>query len=102
MHNHGDEGGGMKSMMWMMVICCAALLFLIFALGSGGKAIGFPSWGVWVGIAAMVLAHVFMMGKSHKEPDRSDDNMAVTDNTSKEDQGKDDKKKGGSGHGCCG
>ena len=67
MHNHDNNGKGMKSMMWMMVICCAVPLLLIVFLGAGGKALGAPTWVVLGGIAVMVVAHFFMMGKSHKQ-----------------------------------
>ena len=68
MHNHGGD----KRMMWMMALCCAIPLILIFTFGVGGQASGAPSWVVFGGIAAMVAAHFFMMGKSHKHSDEED------------------------------
>ena len=88
MHNHDDNDKGMKSMMWMMLICCAVPLLLIVFFGAGGKALGAPTWLVLGGIAVMVVAHFFMMGRSHKHHDEKS-----------ESDGKDDKDH--SGHGCC-
>ena len=88
MHDH--DGKGSNSMMWMMVICCAIPLLLILVLGSGGKALGTPTWIVLGGVAVMVVAHFFMMGRSHKH---SDEEPSTTDGQ--------DKNKDHSGHGCC-
>ena len=94
MHDHNNNDNGMKSMMWMMIICCAVPLLLIVFLGAGGKALGAPTWVVLGGIAVMVIAHFFMMGKSHKHTDEEqkgiDDGMA--------NKNKDDKTH--SGHNC--
>ena len=87
----------MKSMMWMMVICCALPLLLVFVFGlGGGKAVGAPSWLIWGGIGVMVLAHFFMMGKSHTSRRPSDE-----EKTNISEEGKDEKEKDSSGHGCC-
>lgn len=92
MHNHNNNNGdGMKSMMWMMVICCAVPLLLILLVGTGGKALGAPSWIIFGGIAVMVIAHFLMMGRSHKN---SNEGHSTTEEENK--NGKDH-----SGHGCC-
>ena len=96
MHNHNNNNGGMKSMMWMMVLCCVAPLVLILVFGAGGRALGAPTWIVFGGIAVMVIAHLFMMGKSHKH---SDDEHGMTNEDDKNKVGKDGKNH--SGHGCC-
>lgn len=94
MHNHDGKDGSW--MMWVMMICCAVPLLLIVLFGLGGKAFGAPTWVVIGGIAVMVVAHFFMMGRSHKH---SDEEKSVTDG---EDGNKDTKdKKDHSGHGCC-
>ena len=92
MHNHEKDGKGMGSMMWMMVICCAIPLVLILLFGLGGKAVGFSTWVIFGGVAVMMLAHFFIMGKSHKH---SDEKQGLND----EDKNKDNKNN--SGHGCC-
>lgn len=91
MHNHDGKDGSW--MMWVMMICCAVPLLLIVLFGLGGKAFGAPTWVVIGGVAVMVIAHFFMMGRSHKH---SDDEKSVT---GEEDGNKD--KKDHSGHGCC-
>ena len=96
MHNHNDNDKGMKSMMWMMVICCAVPIVLILFLGAGGKAIGAPTWVILGAVALMVAAHLFMMRKSHKNPD---DEQAATGPEDKDKDGKDNKDH--SDHGCC-
>lgn len=96
MHDHDNNNGGMKSMMWMMVICCAVPLVLILIFGAGGKALGAPTWIVFGGVAVMVLAHFFMMGKSHNHSDEKNE-MTEGGNISKDDKDK----KNHSGHGCC-
>lgn len=96
MHNHDNDGKGMKSMMWMMVICCTVPLLLIVLFGLGGKTSGAPTWVVISGITAMVIAHLFMMGKSHKHSDKE---QAIPDGEDKNKDNKDDKNH--SGHGCC-
>lgn len=97
MHDHRNNNGeGMKSMMWMMVICCAVSILLIVLFGLGGKAFGSPTWIVLGGVAVMILAHFFMMGRSHKH---SDEEKSVTSGESENKDGKD--KKDHSGHGCC-
>ena len=53
------------------------------------------TWIVIGGIAAMVVAHFFMMGKSHKH---SNQEKTTTDG---EDKNKDNKGKNHSGHDCC-
>lgn len=67
MHNYDDnkQGGG-NGMMWMMVLCCAIPLILILIFGAGGRALGFLTWIIFGGIAVMIIAHFFMMGRSHK------------------------------------
>ena len=95
MHSHDDNRQG-NGMMWMMVLCCAIPLVLVLIFGAGGKALGAPTWIVFGGIVVMIIAHFFMMGKSHKH---SDEDHEVT-NT--DDKNKDDKNnKTHSGHGCC-
>lgn len=97
MHNHGDNDGGMKGMMWMMIICCAVPLILIFVLGAGGTIAGAPSWLIIGGVVVMLLAHFFMMGKSHTPHRPSEEEKNSIDK-----EGKDEKEKDNSGHGCCG
>lgn len=80
--------------MWAMMICCAVPLLLIVLFGLGGKALGAPTWIVLGGIAVMVIARFFMMGRSHKHSDKDQ-------STDGEDKNKDDKGKDNSGHGCC-
>lgn len=92
MHNHNHDKGD-SWMMWVMMICCAVPLLLIILFGLGGKAFGAPTWIVIGGIAVMVIAHFFMMGRSHKH---SDEEKTITDG---EDENKDSKDH--SGHGCC-
>jgi high-affinity Fe2+/Pb2+ permease len=94
MHNHDGKDGSW--MMWVMMICCAVPLLFIVLFGLGGKALGAPTWIVIGGIAVMVIAHFFMMGKSHKH---SDDEQTTTEG---EDKNKDSTdKKDHSSHGCC-
>jgi len=96
MHTHDDQKGHGFKMMWMMLICCALPLVLIFLTGAGGKALGAPAW-IMVGVvAAMVVAHFFMMGRSHKH---SDGEQSGADG---EGENKDSKNsKTHSSHGCC-
>ena len=85
-HNDNKQGSG-NGMMWMMVLCCAIPLVFILLFGTGGKALGAPTWIVFGGIAVMIIAHFFMMGKSRGHSG---------------DKNKDDKEnKTHSGHGCC-
>lgn len=91
-------------MMWMMLICCALPLLFIVFLGAGGKALGAPTWIVLGVVAAMMVAHFFMMRAMHKG---SDEEHETTDgeDTKKDvsapsaEADKDDKKH--SGRGCC-
>lgn len=94
MHNHDEKDGNW--MMWVMMICCAVPLLLIVLFGLGGKAFGAPTWIVIGGIAVMVIAHFFMMGRSHKH---SNEEKSVTDGEGENKDSKD--KKDHSGHGCC-
>ena len=95
MHNH--DGGNNKSMMWMMVICCAVPLLLIILFGLGGKAFGASTWVVFGGVAVMLVAHFFMMGKSHKHSSGSDEKNEIT-----REEGKNNKdNQTHSGHGSC-
>ena len=94
MHNHDGKDGSW--MMWVMMICCAVPLVLIVLFGLGGKAFGAPTWVVVGGIAVMVIAHFFMMGRSHKH---SDEEKSVIDGEGENKDSKD--KKDHSGHGCC-
>ncbi len=82
-------------MMWMMAICCAVPLLLIFVFGAGGRALGAPSWIIFGGVAVMVIAHFFMMGRSHKHSDEEQPIANEEDNKNSKD------KKDHSGHGCC-
>ena len=94
MHNHDGKDGNW--MMWVMMVCCAVPLLLIVLFGLGGKAFGASTWVVIGGIAVMVIAHFFIMGRSHKH---SDEEKLVTGG---EDENKGSKdKKDHSGHGCC-
>jgi len=94
MHNHDGKDGSW--MMWVMMICCAVPLVLIVLFGLGGKAFGAPTWVVIGGIAVMVIAHFFMMGRSHKH---SDEKKLGIDGEVKDKDDKDSKNH--SGHGCC-
>jgi hypothetical protein len=94
MHNH--DGKGNNSMMWMMVICCAVPLLLILFVGGTGRALGGSTWVIFGGVALMVIAHFFMMGRSHKH---SDEEKSVTEGEGENKDSKD--KKDHSGHGCC-
>lgn len=94
MHNHDGKDGSW--MMWVMMICCAVPLLLIVLFGLGGKSLGAPTWVVIGGVAVMVIAHFFMMGRSHKH---SDEEKSVTDGENENKDSKD--KKDHSGHGCC-
>lgn len=91
MHNH--DGKKDNWMMWMM-ICCAVPLLLIVLFGLGGKAFGTPTWIILGGIAVMVIAHFFMMRKSHKHSDEEKP-------ADGEDKSKDGEHKDHSGHGRC-
>ena len=93
MHDHNGKGN--NSMMWMMAICCAVPLLLIFVFGAGGRALGAPSWIIFGGVAVMVIAHFFMMGRSHKHSDEEQPIVNEEDNKNSKD------KKDHSGHGCC-
>ena len=73
----------------MMVICCAMPLLIILVIGGGGRALGASTWVIFGGIAVMVLAHFFMMGRSHKHFDK------------KQPIDGENKNKGQSGSGCC-
>lgn len=66
MHDHDNNDKGMGSMMWIMIICCAIPILLVVLFGLGGKAVGASSWVIFGGVAVMILAHFFMMSKSHK------------------------------------
>ena len=94
MHNHNGKDDSW--MMWVMMICCAIPLLAIVLFGFGGKAFGAPTWVVLGGIAVMVIAHFFLMGRSHKN---SDEEKSITDGESENKDNKD--KKDHSGHGCC-
>ncbi len=91
MRNH--DGKDDSWMMWVMMICCAVPLLLIILFSLGGKAFGAPTWIVIGGIAVMVVAHFFMMGRSHKH---SDEEQPGADGEAKDKDNKDH-----SGHGCC-
>ena len=67
MHNHNGKDDSW--MMWVMMICCAVPLLLIVLFGLGGKAFGASTWVVIGGIAVMIIAHFFIMGRSHKHSD---------------------------------
>ena len=95
MHDHDRKGN--NSMMWMMVICCAVPLLLLLFIGTGGRALGASSWVIFGGVAVMVIAHFFMIGKSHKHDDSSDEKHEITGEENKDN--KNDKNH--SGHGCC-
>ena len=93
MHNHDVKSN--KSMMWMMAICCGLSLLLILVIGGGGKALGTSTWVIFGGIALMVLARFFMMGK-HKHGDNSSEKYKMNE------ENKDKKNdKTHSGHGRC-
>ena len=94
MHNHEGKDGSW--MMWVMMICCAIPLLLIVLFGFGGKAFGAPTWVVVGGIAVMVIAHFFMMSRTHKH---SDEKKSITDGETENKDRKD--KKDHPGHGCC-
>ena len=87
MYNHNGKDDSW--MMWVMMICCAVPLLIIVLFGFGGKAFGAPTWAVLGGIAVMIVAHFFMMGRSHKHSGGEDKNKDGKDN------------KNHSGHGCC-
>jgi fatty acid desaturase len=93
MHNH--DGKSDNWMMWVMLICCAVPLLIIVLFGFGGKALGFPTWIVLGGVAVMVIAHFFMMGRLHKHSDKDQ----IADGEDKNKDSKDNKEH--SGHGCC-
>ena len=93
---HNNDGKGNNSMMWMMVVCCAVPLLLLLFVGTGGKALGASSWVIFGGVAVMVIAHFFMMGRSHKH---SDEKKLGIDGEVKDKDDKDSKNH--SGHGCC-
>jgi len=82
-------------MMWVMMICCA-LPLLILGFGLGGKALGASTWVIFGGVAVMIVAHFYMMGRSHK---RSDAEQEIADGEDKNKNSKDNKNH--SGHGCC-
>jgi fatty acid desaturase len=90
MHNHDEKNDNW--MMWVMMLCCAVPLLLIVFFGLGGKALGAPTWVVLGGIAVMVIAHFFMMGKSHNHSDEEQSAIG---------EGKNKDSKDHSGHGCC-
>ena len=94
MHDH-NNGKDNNSMMWMMAICCGLPLLLILIVGGGGKALGASTWVVFGGMAVMILAHFFMMGK-HKHSDNSNEKQEPTG-----EENKDKNDKTHSGHGCC-
>lgn len=81
--------------MRMMIICCAVPLLLIILFGLGGKALGTQTWIIVGGIAIMVIAHFFMMGKSRKHADEEQ----VDGEKDKSKDGKNNKDH--SSHGCC-
>lgn len=89
MHNHDGKDGNW--MMWAMMICCAVPLLLLVLFGLGGKALGAPTWIILGGVAVMVIAHFFMMGRSHKHSDEEQSTANKEDKNSKDH----------SGHGCC-
>ena len=91
MHNH-DKGNG-NSTMWMMMICCVVPVLLIALFGLGGKYLGAPTWVVIGGIGVMIIAHYFMMGRSHKH---SGGGKSATDGDC-DHKDKNDH----SDHGCC-
>ena len=92
MHHHDQKNDNW--MVWVIMICCAVPLLLIVLFGLGGKAFGAPTWIIIGWIAIMVIAHFFMMGKSHKHSDEEQ-----TDDG--ESKSKDGEHKDHSGHGCC-
>ncbi len=96
MHDHDKKSN--KNMMWMMAICCGLPLLLILVVGGGGRALGASTWVVFGGMAVMILAHFFMMGK-HKGNGNSDEKDKLTGEEDKNKDNKDDKNH--SGHGCC-
>lgn len=93
MHNH--DGKNDRWMMWFMMLCCAAPLLLIVLFGSGGKALGAPTWVIVGGIALMMLVHFFMTGKSHKHSDEKHDTGEKDVSTNNKEN------KNHSGHTCC-
>lgn len=101
MHDHGKNDDGMKGMVWMMIICCAVPLLFIFVLGAGGAAAGGPSWLIIGGVVVMLFAHFFMMGKSHTPHRPSDEEKNDGEKVTAIEEDKGEKKKDGSGHGCC-
>ena len=97
MHDH-NNGKGNNSMMWMMAICCGLPLLLILFVGGGGRTLGASTWVVFGGMAVMILAHFFMIGK-HKHGSDSDKKHEMTGEENKDENSKNDKNN--SGHGCC-
>ena len=85
MHNHGENKQS-PWMMWAMVLCCAMPLVLILILGTSGKASGAPTWVIFSLIAVMIIAHFFMMSKSHKHSDKGS-SVAGNEDKNKEDKG---------------
>lgn len=95
-HNNNNKNDERKGMLWMMMLCCVLPILFIVVFGAGSKAFGAPTWIVIGGIAVMIIAHFFMMGRSHKH---SDEEKSVTDGENENKDSKD--KKDHSGHGCC-
>lgn len=92
MHNHDGKDGSW--MMWAIMICCAVPLLLLVLFGLGGRAFRAATWVVIGGAAVMIIAHFFIMGRSHKHSDKEQP-------ADEEDKNKDGKDENHSGHGCC-
>jgi membrane protein YdbS with pleckstrin-like domain len=91
MHDH--DGKDDSWMMWVMMIRCAVLLVLVALFALGGKASGAPAWVVIGGVAIMVIAHFFIMGRSQKHFDK---NKSTADG-----EGENKDNKDHSNHSCC-
>jgi len=67
MHNHNDKQS--SKMMWMMIVCCVLpiIILLIFGVGNSASNTGNSKWIILGGIGVMIVFHLFMMRKSHKD-----------------------------------
>ncbi|MDP2736782.1 MAG: hypothetical protein Q8O59_03360 [bacterium] len=72
--NHKNNQGHDSWMMWAMMICCIAPLAVLFFTG---KAFNWrANWPIIIAVAAMLIAHYWLMGKTchKKEPPKEEEN----------------------------
>jgi len=80
-------------MMWAMMLCCAIPLILILFFGLGSRALGASTWVTLAGVALMLVAHFFIINRSHRHPAKEGEGDEENKNNQED--------KTHSDHNCC-